>query len=130
MIIAKSGMFRFARRATSVRSPGRPPLRYPPTTGSTAATVIGFLYAFGGIACLLGARFPMSPHLAVGLSRLLGILDLFVASSLFILRRRLSAVTLNVVLAAGTVLASILVASTGSAVGVVLPGVVLSLIHI
>jgi diguanylate cyclase (GGDEF)-like protein len=90
---------------------------------ATAATVVGMLYGFGGIACLLGAQFPMSPQIAVGLSQFLGIVSFCVAVPLLVLRHRLGTGPLNAALATATVLASTLVAATGSAVGVILPGV-------
>jgi diguanylate cyclase (GGDEF)-like protein len=64
----------------------------------------------------------MSPHLAVGLSEVFGIVGLTVAPLLIGLRRHVNTVTLNAALAALTVLVSILVARTGAAAGVVLPG--------
>jgi diguanylate cyclase (GGDEF)-like protein len=98
-------------------------LRYAPTVQSTAATVIGLLYVFGGIAGVLGAQFPMSPQLAIGLSRCLGIFSFCIAAPLLALRHRLGAGPLNAALAAATIMVSALVAATGSAVGVILPGV-------
>ncbi len=117
------GAARPLRLAPGARRPASAPLRYALSARSTAATAVGLLYGFGGIACLLGAEFPMSPQIAIGLSRCLGILTLAVATPLLVLRRQLNPATLNSALAAATVLVSILVASTGSAVGVVLPGV-------
>lgn len=81
-------------------------------------------YGFGGLACLLGAWFPMSPHLAIGLSQFFGVVSFAVAGSLLALRRRLNLAALNAAIAAGTVMVSILIACTGAAVGVVLPAVV------
>lgn len=112
-----------ARRMNGARPASHILLRYGPTARSSAATVIGLLYTFGAIACLLGAWFPMSPQLAIGWSQLFGVIGLLVAPALLVLRRRLGAVALNVALAATTAMASILVSHTGAAVGVVLPGV-------
>jgi diguanylate cyclase (GGDEF)-like protein len=106
-----------------VRPAGRASRRYATNAQSTAATAVSLLYSFGGVACLLGAQFPMGQQIAVGLSQFIGIFALCVAAPLFVLRHRLSAVPLNAALATSTVLASALVASTGAAVGVVLPGV-------
>jgi len=124
LTIARSAGVGPTRRGAGVRTAGRGSRHYGPTSPASAATAVGLLYAFGGIGALLGAQFPMSPDLAVGLSRFLGIVCLTVAPLILTLRRRLAIAWINVALATATVLLSVLVAATGSAVGVVLPGVV------
>ena len=121
--IVQNGGVSSSRREAYVRSAGRGPLHYGPMSRSNAASVIGVLYGFGGIGCLLGATFPMSPDLAIGLSQFLGIVGLTVAPVILRLRRYLTIASLNAALVTVTILVSALVGSTGSAVGVVLPGV-------
>jgi len=123
MLAIAKGAVGPARRAAGPRAVVSVPLHYGRGSRSSAVTAISLLYGFGAIACLLGAWFPMSPGLAIGLSRFYGVLGLVIAASLLALRCRLGAVTLNAALVVATVQGSVLVARTGSAVGVVLPGV-------
>jgi len=123
LTVSRNGGLRSARREARAAAAGRAPLRYGPAWRSSAAIVVALLYGFGGIGCLLSAWFPMSPYIAVGLSQVFGTVGLVVAPLLLAFRRHVGSVTLNGALAAATVMVSILVASTGAAVGVVLTGV-------
>jgi len=81
------------------------------------------LYGFGGVGCLLGAQFPMGPHMPIGLSQSFGIVGIVLGPTLVAVRRRATPATLNIALIIATVLVSTLVAFTGPPVGVVLTGV-------
>lgn len=120
---ASGGAVGATRRVRGTQPARRAPLRYAPASPSAAATTLGLLYCFGGLACLLGAQFPMSPHLAIRLSQFLGIVSFAIAVPLLTLRHRINTTILNAAVVESTVMVSILVARTGDAVGVVLPGV-------
>lgn len=105
-----------------VKTTVRTPLRNASTWRASAATAVGSLFGVGGIGCWLAVRYPMSPHLAIRLSEVFGTVSLVVALLMICLRRRVTAVMLNIILALGTVMLSVLIARTGSAAGVVLPG--------
>lgn len=93
------------------------------TRHASAATAIAVLYLAGGIGCLLGAAFPMSPHAPIGLGQVLGAVGLTFGAGIMIVRTRVTVVSLHSLLVLATVLVSVLVACSKTAAGVLLTGV-------
>jgi diguanylate cyclase (GGDEF)-like protein len=88
----------------------------------SAANALALLYALGGLGCLLGAAFPMSPHAPVGLGQLLGPTGLVISAALLVWRARVDTAVLNGALVVNTALVSLLVACSKTAAGVTITG--------
>lgn len=88
----------------------------------SAANALALLYAVGGVGCLLGAAFPMSPHAPVGLGQVLGPTGLIIGAALRVWRARVNPAVVNAALVVNTALVSLLVASSKTAAGVTITG--------
>ena len=87
-----------------------------------AAYALALLYVVGGLGCLLGAAFPMSPHAPVGLGQVLGPTGLVIGTTLLVWRGRVHPAVLNGALVLNTTLVSLLVACSKTAAGVTITG--------
>jgi diguanylate cyclase (GGDEF)-like protein len=93
------------------------------TRNPGAACVLALLYVVGGVGCLLGAAFPMSPHAPVGLGQALAAVGLVIGAALLVWRHRVDHVVVNAGLVLDTALVSALVACSKTAAGVTITGV-------
>jgi diguanylate cyclase (GGDEF)-like protein len=86
---------------------------------SLQAWTLAAAYLGGGLTCLAGAAFPMSPRAPVALGVVLGLVCLLAGAALIATRRRLPPAGLQVAALGGAVIAGVFVANSHTLAGLV-----------